>query len=183
VRLQQTWTVQVMRVATKMPKLTNAEFAFHVWFCDGDALTALREYQHEYPDLTQPYRCVFETTFLSETGTLTLHALTMEDATCWILYTVTHHPALIRFLLQHDFLRMWYGALCLWISCISFPCTVSTKVASRAQTSPVLWLIWQYLQQVAYVICRALLYGQCKILMFITFYSSKGLVATFLLEL
>jgi hypothetical protein len=49
-----------------------------------EILTALREYQHGYPDWKQPYRCVFETAhcYLRETGALTLHALAMEDAMC-----------------------------------------------------------------------------------------------------
>jgi hypothetical protein len=54
-----------------------------------------------------------------------MHMLAVEDAMCgmrrmcWILYTITYHPALITFLLQQeDFLREQYGVLYVRISCI-----------------------------------------------------------------
>jgi hypothetical protein len=53
-----------------------------------------------------------------------VNVMAMEDATCrlrrirWISYMITHQPALVRFLLQQDFLRVQYGILCTRISCI-----------------------------------------------------------------
>jgi hypothetical protein len=50
--------------ATSLPRFINAEFAdmhFMFGFSDGNSLTVLEEFQHQYPDQRQPYRHVFET--------------------------------------------------------------------------------------------------------------------------
>jgi hypothetical protein len=56
-----------------------------------------------------------------------MYVLAVEDAMCgsrrmcWISYTITHHPALVTFLLQQDdFLILRYGVLHVRISCIIF---------------------------------------------------------------
>jgi hypothetical protein len=64
---------------TEMPIFTNEEYAdmhFVYGFCDRNSLAALMEYQQQYSDRRQPYRCVFEMVHcnMRETGTLMPHA-------------------------------------------------------------------------------------------------------------
>jgi hypothetical protein len=50
--------ITVTAATTRMPRLTNAEFAdmhFLYGFYSGDSLTAVREYQHRYADQRLPY--------------------------------------------------------------------------------------------------------------------------------
>jgi hypothetical protein len=110
---------------TKMPRFTNAEYAdmrFVCGFCYGNSLAALREYQRLYPDRRKPYRRVFDTVHrnLRERGTLMPHARAgrgrrnvRDEEGVLLSYTITHQPALGRFLLQQDdFLSMQYVVLC-----------------------------------------------------------------------
>jgi hypothetical protein len=58
-----------------MPRFTNVDFAdmhFTYGFCDGNSVTAVREYQHCYPDWKLPYLHAFEMVYnnLRETGYL-----------------------------------------------------------------------------------------------------------------
>jgi hypothetical protein len=114
-------------------------------FCDGNSITALRKNSIDIQirdNLTNVY--LKQCTEIREKKALSchMHALVMEDTIwcmgkmCWILYTTTHQPALITFLLQqYDFLIVQYDTV--WMKLVVFLwCTTSTRLAARWQISP-----------------------------------------------